>query len=109
MRILNTHVIGCASHAYVIAEGWGKLPANMAYGYTHGVCVDSQDNVYVHHTGKEPVIVFDRDGRFLTSWGKEFEGEPTASTCIRIRMARNICILQTGCAGSWLKPLQTGR
>ncbi|WP_240419763.1 hypothetical protein [Paenibacillus periandrae] len=74
MRILNTHVIGCASHAYVIAEEWGKLPANMAYGYTHGVCVDSQDNVYVHHTGKDPVIVFDRDGRFLTSWGKEFEG-----------------------------------
>ncbi|NHN35211.1 hypothetical protein [Paenibacillus agricola] len=71
---MKQQVIGCASHSYEIADGWGKLPANLTYGYTHGVCVDSQDNVYVHNTGKDAVIVFDRAGRFLTSWGQEFEG-----------------------------------
>jgi DNA-binding beta-propeller fold protein YncE len=66
--------IGNESHQYEVAEGWGKLPEGVSYGYTHGVCVDSNDNVYVHNTSKDSVIVFDRHGNFLTSWGAEFEG-----------------------------------
>jgi DNA-binding beta-propeller fold protein YncE len=67
-------VIGNRSHSYEVAQGWGALPPGLAYGYTHGVCVDADDNVYVHHTGKRSVVVFDRDGHFLTSWGDQFEG-----------------------------------
>jgi DNA-binding beta-propeller fold protein YncE len=66
--------LGSRSHSYRVAEGWGPLPEGMAYGHTHGVCVDAEDNVYVHHTGKRSVVVFDRDGRFLTAWGEQFEG-----------------------------------
>lgn len=36
--------------------------------------MDSQDCVYVHHTGNPSVVVFDSEGRYLTSWGDEFEG-----------------------------------
>jgi sugar lactone lactonase YvrE len=67
-------MIGSATHRYEVQQGWGQLPEGLEYGYTHGICVDSQDRVYVHHTGKQSVIVFDRDGRFLSSWGDEFEG-----------------------------------
>ncbi|MDR6882069.1 hypothetical protein [Bacillus sp. 3255] len=67
-------IIGSASHLYAVQEGWGQLPANIQYGYTHGICVDDEDRVYVHHTGKESVVVFDKEGNFLTSWGSEFEG-----------------------------------
>jgi DNA-binding beta-propeller fold protein YncE len=70
----ETFVIGSASHSYEIAENWGRLPINIAYGYTHGVCVDAEDNVYVHNTGKDAVVVFNREGHFLASWGGEFEG-----------------------------------
>jgi DNA-binding beta-propeller fold protein YncE len=35
------------------------------------VCVDSKDNVYVFNRGAHPVIVFDRDGNFLRSWGED--------------------------------------
>jgi DNA-binding beta-propeller fold protein YncE len=66
--------VGNRTHSYRVAEGWGTLPEGMRYGYTHGVCVDSEDRVYIHHTGKPSVVVFDRDGKFLTSWGEEFEG-----------------------------------
>ncbi|MCZ8511721.1 hypothetical protein O9H85_04645 [Paenibacillus filicis] len=67
-------IIGSASHCYQVLEGWGQLPQDIKYGYTHGICVDDEDRVYVHHTGKEAIIVLDKDGRFLTSWGAEFEG-----------------------------------
>lgn len=66
--------IGNATHSYKVSPDWGKLPENIVYGYTHGICVDAEDRVYVHHTGKQSVIVFDKDGHFLTSWGEEFEG-----------------------------------
>jgi len=35
------------------------------------VCVDSKDNVYVFTRGAHPVIVFDRNGKFLRSWGQD--------------------------------------
>lgn len=65
--------VGYGSHTYELEEGWGKLPKGIQFGYTHGVVVDSQDRVYVHNQSKDAVVVFDRDGRFLTSWGVEFK------------------------------------
>jgi len=64
--------IGSGSHVYEIAEEWGKLPKGIRYGYTNGVVVDSQDRVYVHSRSKDAVIVFNREGEFLTSWGEDF-------------------------------------
>lgn len=64
--------LGGRSHVYEIVEGWGRLPEGVRFGYTHGVVVDSQDRVYVHNQSKDAVIIFDRDGNFLKSWGQEF-------------------------------------
>jgi DNA-binding beta-propeller fold protein YncE len=33
---------------------------------------DEQDRVYVHNMSKDAVVVFDRDGNFLQSWGEQF-------------------------------------
>jgi len=65
-------VLGSGSHRYEIVEGWGKLPKGVAYGYTHGVVVDSQDRVYIHNQSKDAVIIFDREGNFIKSWGEAF-------------------------------------
>jgi DNA-binding beta-propeller fold protein YncE len=73
-KVLEKSLIGNNTHLYEVADDWGKLPEGISYGYTHGVCVDSNDNVYVHNTSKDAVVVFDREGQFLTSWGSEFEG-----------------------------------
>jgi DNA-binding beta-propeller fold protein YncE len=64
--------LGSGSHVYEIAAGWGKLPSGIECGYTHGIVVDSSDRVYVHNTSKDSVIVFDREGHFLNSWGEDF-------------------------------------
>jgi DNA-binding beta-propeller fold protein YncE len=34
------------------------------------VAVDSKDNLFVMVRGKEPVLVFNKEGKFLRSWGK---------------------------------------
>jgi DNA-binding beta-propeller fold protein YncE len=35
-----------------------------------GVGVDAQDNVYVFNRGVHPMMIFDRSGKFLRSWGE---------------------------------------
>lgn len=73
-------VTGAGEHQYEVHHDWGELPARISYGNTHGVCVDSQGFVYVHHTvnaasqSDDTVVVFDPRGRFVRSWGGEFKG-----------------------------------
>ncbi|WP_052737917.1 hypothetical protein [Bacillus sp. SA1-12] len=66
--------VGNSSLLFEVESGWGKLPEGMTYGYTHGVCVDSNDNVYIFNTSKDSIIKFDKEGNYITSWGSEFEG-----------------------------------
>ena len=51
-------------------ESWGQLPEGWRYVECAGVAVDARDNVFVFTRGEHPVIVFDRDGSFLRSWGE---------------------------------------
>ena len=51
-------------------EGWGRLPEGWSYVEATSVAVDAQDNVWVFNRGEHPVIVFDREGKFLRSWGE---------------------------------------
>jgi DNA-binding beta-propeller fold protein YncE len=55
---------------YRSIEDWGRLPDGWSYVEATSVGVDSRDNVYVFNRGAHPVIVFDRDGKFLRSWGE---------------------------------------
>ena len=62
--------LGTAAFTYEVAEGWGKLPSGWSYKEAAAVGVDSKDNVYVFNRGDHPMIVFDREGNFLRSWGE---------------------------------------
>jgi sugar lactone lactonase YvrE len=64
--------IGSGSHTYEWIE-FGKLPAGKKLGYTHGVVTDAKDNVYVHNQSEDAVCVFDPQGNFIKSWGKQFK------------------------------------
>jgi DNA-binding beta-propeller fold protein YncE len=66
--------------AYRVLEGWGRLPDGWRYLEAAGVAVDARDNVYVFTRGEHPVIVFDREGRFLRSWGEGLVGRAHAIT-----------------------------
>ncbi|MDP2702526.1 MAG: peptidyl-alpha-hydroxyglycine alpha-amidating lyase family protein, partial [Candidatus Rokubacteria bacterium] len=55
---------------FKVIEGWGTLPDGWRYVEVAGVAVDAKDNVFCFTRGEHPVIVFDRDGKFLRSWGE---------------------------------------
>lgn len=73
-------VVGAGAHTYEAVHDWGQLPARIKWGNTHGVVEDSQGNIYVHHTvhatsdSPDSMVVFDRQGKFIRSWGREFRG-----------------------------------
>ena len=71
---MKSIILGSGDHQYEWVEGWGQLPAGVQYGYTHGVCVDSQGRIFIHNQSKDAMIVFDPDGKFIKSWGPEFAG-----------------------------------
>ena len=55
---------------YEVVEGWEQMPEGMAFTEVVGVGVDSKDRVYVFTRGAHPVIVFDKEGKFLNAWGE---------------------------------------
>ncbi len=55
---------------YEVLEGWDRLPEGWSYVEVAGVACDSQDRVYVFNRGQYPMIVFDKEGRFLNAWGE---------------------------------------
>ena len=63
-------VVGSGEHRYEVIENWGRLPEGWHYGEVAAVGVDSRDNVYVFARCEHPMMVFDRDGNFLRSWGE---------------------------------------
>ena len=73
-------VVGSGEFTYEVYHDWGELPAGLKYGNTHGVAEDAQGRIYVHHTvhassdRHDTMVVFDAKGRYVRSWGKEFEG-----------------------------------
>lgn len=65
---------------YDVAEGWGTLPEGMSFIEATSVAVDRKDRVYVFNRGAHPLIVFDRDGTFLRSWGEGLFARPHGIT-----------------------------
>ncbi|HEV7391526.1 MAG TPA: peptidyl-alpha-hydroxyglycine alpha-amidating lyase family protein [Burkholderiales bacterium] len=56
--------------------GWDQLPEGWSYVEVAGVACDSQDRVYVFNRGDYPVIVFDKEGKFLDAWGQGVFNNP---------------------------------
>ncbi|MEW6335748.1 MAG: peptidyl-alpha-hydroxyglycine alpha-amidating lyase family protein [Thermodesulfobacteriota bacterium] len=56
---------------FKVIEGWEKLPEGYVHKDVDGVAVDSKDNVYLMTRQDARVIVYDREGNFLRSWGEK--------------------------------------
>ena len=55
---------------YRPVENWGHLPDGWSFVEATSVAVDQNDNVWVFNRGPHPVIMFDREGRFVRAWGE---------------------------------------
>lgn len=73
-------VLGSGEHRYAWVPDWLVPPSGLLYGDTQGIAQDSHGRIYVSHTvhpnstSKDAILVFDRNGKFLTSWGSRFNG-----------------------------------
>jgi hypothetical protein len=73
-------IVGEGAYKYEAIHDWGELPAHIKWGNTHGVVEDSERRIYVHHTvhatseTPDSIVVFDENGKFVRSWGKELRG-----------------------------------
>src|SRR6202521_1348174 len=63
-------IVGTGEFKYRIVEDWAKMPDGWSFKEVGAVGVDAKDNVYVFNRGEHPVMVFDREGKFLRSWGE---------------------------------------
>jgi sugar lactone lactonase YvrE len=67
---------GSGKFVYEYVPGWAKIPAGWKWGNGAGVAVDAQDNVFLFNRTDHPVIIFDRNGNFLRSWGEGIFDRP---------------------------------
>jgi hypothetical protein len=63
-------IVGSGQFKYRVIAEWAKLPDGWSFKEVGGVGVDRRDNVYVFNRGEHPMIIFDREGNFLRSWGE---------------------------------------
>src|SRR5688572_22755785 len=78
---VSESVVGSGAYTYEVQEDWAQIPAGWEMPAA-AVTVDSEDRVYCfNRTQDHPVVVFDREGRFLSAWG---EGQFAFPHAIRV-------------------------
>jgi DNA-binding beta-propeller fold protein YncE len=61
--------VGTGKYTYTLMQDWAKLPAGGTFAMVSAVATDAQDRVYAFQRKDPPIVVFDREGNFLSSWG----------------------------------------
>ncbi|MEX0762954.1 MAG: peptidylglycine alpha-amidating monooxygenase, partial [Dehalococcoidia bacterium] len=70
-----------ADTIYEPVVGWPLIPHPMSFHEATSVAVDSQDRVYIFNRGAWPMMVFDKGGQFINTWGtREDFGRPHSVT-----------------------------
>jgi NHL repeat-containing protein len=55
---------------YVALPDWERIPTGYAHPDVAAVAVDSKDRVFLFCRSDHPVMIYERDGRFVRSWGE---------------------------------------
>ncbi len=69
--------VGAGKFTYTYIQDWAKMPAGQSLGTVSAIATDSQDRVYAFQRAEPPVVIFDRNGEFLSSWGNGNFVDPT--------------------------------
>lgn len=78
---------------YELVAGWPKLPDGAKLGGVTAVAVDAKDQVYLFHRGKQTIMVFDAEGKFVRSFG---DGLVKTAHGLRIDPAGSLWITDIG-------------
>jgi DNA-binding beta-propeller fold protein YncE len=55
-----------------LVDGWAKLPKGWGFLDVASIAIDKEDRVYVLNRSDHSIIVLDRNGNFVHSWGQGF-------------------------------------
>ncbi|MBI5432925.1 MAG: hypothetical protein HZA52_08865 [Planctomycetes bacterium] len=89
--------LGSGAHVYEWDVNWGKRPDGKDLGNTHGcVAVDSKGRIYFNTDTEDAVMVFEADGTFVTSWGREFRGGLHGMTVVKEEKREVLYLAHTG-------------
>jgi DNA-binding beta-propeller fold protein YncE len=69
-------IVGQGAFRYQALPSWAQLPPGWSFIEAVGLATDSAGNAFVFNRGEHPVIVLDRQGQFLRSWGEGFFVRP---------------------------------
>jgi hypothetical protein len=66
--------LGQGDYTFELVPGWGELPEGKKYGETHAVVEAEDGRIFIHNASPtgDATCVFDPDGKFIKSWGKQF-------------------------------------
>jgi DNA-binding beta-propeller fold protein YncE len=73
-------ITGKGEHRYEMIHDWAQLPDRFKWQTTQDVAVSREGLVFIIHDGSakrealETIFVFDQKGKFVRSFGKEFDG-----------------------------------
>lgn len=64
-------MVGAGDFRYQAVENWGQGPKGQVFGgVVPAVAVDSQDRVYIARRDPPAILVYNREGHYLTAWGE---------------------------------------
>lgn len=61
---------GSGKYTYELTKEWAELPEGQSFLDICGLAIDGQDRVYILNRSDHPIMVFDRDGNLLSTWGE---------------------------------------
>jgi len=62
--------VGTGELAFELVVGWEQLPRGYQHVDVASVSTDSDGRVYLFCRGEHPVLIYERDGTFVDSWGE---------------------------------------
>ncbi len=65
---------------YDANDRWAQVPEGWTWNEVTAIATDSRDRVFVFNRGEHPMLVFNRDGSFVTSWGERVFARPHGIT-----------------------------
>src|SRR5690242_11987716 len=65
---------------YKVVEGWEQLPEGWAHRDVVDVDLDSSGRIFLFGRSDHPVLIYDRDGSFVSAWGEGVFTSPHGMT-----------------------------
>lgn len=62
-------MLGKDKYTYTPLEDWGDFAPDVTLGDVAGIAVDAKDRVYLFNRGFHPVVVLNKNGDVLSTWG----------------------------------------